>query len=87
MGRRGVHELSYIFRLLFIKPEKIQEWLIQKSQIRQHFYVTIFFLGRIIKKLRKEGQAGPTLFFEEVSIVVLIVIIAILLALGICSAV
>ena len=50
------------------------------------FYVLLiffFFLGYIIKKLRKGAQGAPFLFLYELSMVVLIDFIAILLTPGI----
>ena len=80
-GYRGdVHIPPYIFCLLFKKTEKsIRAWPILISNSTS-FWFEFFFLGWIIKNL---GKGAPLLFLYEVSIVVLVDIIAILLTPGI----
>ena len=81
---RGVRGPPYIFCLLLKKTKKAQKHDLYLNQILHHFYLNHFFLRWIIKKLRNGGpQGAPLVFFDEVSIVVLIDFIAILLTPGI----
>ena len=65
--------------LLFIKTEKLQERILYYKQILYHFGRTIFFLGWIIKKIKKGvASAGwPAQIFLGIEYVVLTDIIAI----------
>ena len=76
---------TYIFhRTLFVyyskKMKKVQEHDLYLYQILHHFDLSFFSLGWIIKNV---GKGAPLLFLHEVSIVVLVDIIAILLTPGI----
>ena len=46
-------------RSLLINTKKLQEYDLSKNEIRCQFHQTMFFLGRITKKLRKVGPGGP----------------------------
>ena len=58
-----VHILPYIFSLLFKKTEEVKEHDLYLNQILHHFNFKKFFLGLIIKNLRKGGPWGPHSYF------------------------
>ena len=57
-GTYMVHR-TFIFCLLLIKTEKIQEHDLYSNQILHHFDLQTFFLGWIIKILRNGVPRGP----------------------------
>ena len=84
----GINGSPCIYRLLFIKVEKLQEHDLSYNQILHIFLSNMFFSSVNNTKLTKRKAWGaPLNFFHEVSIVVLTDIIVMLLTPGLCSAV
>ena len=59
----GLYGSSYIFCLLLIKAEKVQEHDLYENQILSLHHLQIFFQGLIIKKIRNVGPRGPAPIF------------------------